>query len=241
MIEQELDYERNMFLMLNSSHSLFGDQFFWLFSGKIVWVPLVMVFIAVLFYNKNRWKESLLILLAIVLVITFCDRFASGFCKPFFLRFRPTHHPEFMNEVQTVFNYRGGRYGFISSHAANAFGFFTLTSLIFRYKIYTFAIFLWAVINAYSRIYLGVHFISDIIAGMLAGVFFGWLVYRIYIFGYNKLINNKLNIKKQEHNYPGHPKKNIDVILYTLALTFIFILSVSFLYSGNFIQPITIK
>jgi undecaprenyl-diphosphatase len=241
MLEQELDYERNIFLMLNGGHSPFGDQFFWLFSGKIVWIPLVAVFIAVLFYNKNRRKESLLILLATVLVIAFCDQFASGLCKPFFHRFRPTHHPEFMNEVQTVFNYRGGRYGFISSHAANAFGFFTLTALIFRYKIYTFAIFLWAVINAYSRIYLGVHFISDIIAGILAGAFFGWLVYRIYIFGYNRLINSKLSVENQECGCSGHPKKGINVVLYTLTLTVIFIIFASALYSVDFIHPITVK
>jgi undecaprenyl-diphosphatase len=242
MLEQELDYERSAFLMLNGGHTPFENQFFWLFSGKIVWIPLVIVFIAVLFYkNKSRWKETLLILSAIVLAVTFCDQFASGFCKPFFSRFRPTHHPEFMDDVQTVFDYRGGKYGFISSHAANAFGFVTLTSLIFRYKIYTILLFLWATVNAYSRIYLGVHFISDIIGGMLAGVFLGWMVYRIYIFAYNKLIINKLTVNQLENEYSRYPGKNLNFLLYTLSATVIVILFISALYSGDFIQPVTMK
>jgi undecaprenyl-diphosphatase len=242
MLEQELDYERNIFLFLNSNHTPFGNQFFWLFSGKVVWIPVVVVFLTVMFYkNKSRWKETLLILSAIVVVIALCDQFASGFCKPFFQRFRPTQHLEFMNDVQTVFNYRGGKYGFISSHAANAFGFAMLTSLIFRYKIYTFALFFWAVVNSYSRIYLGVHFISDIIGGIAAGIFFGLVVYQLYIFSYNKLIINKLSFKNMDNNYFIHSKKNINIVLYTLALTVIFMLFVSTLHSVDFINAITIK
>jgi undecaprenyl-diphosphatase len=242
MLEQELDYERNIFLFLNGGHTPFENQFFWLFSGKVVWIPLVMVFLAVLFYkNKARWKETLLILSSIIIVVAFCDQFSSSFCKPFFHRFRPTQHPEFMNSVQTVFDYRGGKYGFISSHAANAFGFATLTSLLFRYKIYTFALFLWATVNSYSRIYLGVHFISDIIGGIVAGILFGLLVYRLYIFSYNKLIVNKLSFKRLENGYFTYPEKNINIILYTLALTVVFMLFVSALYSVDFINPITVK
>ncbi|MFR8356755.1 MAG: phosphatase PAP2 family protein [Parabacteroides sp.] len=134
----------------------------------------------VLLYKK-KWRESILILLAIVLVITFCDQFASHVCKPIFTRFRPTHHPDFMDQVKTVFDYRGGRYGFISSHAANAFGFATFMSLLFRYRLFTWTIFLWAALTAYTRVYLGVHFISDIVPGAIAGVFFGWLVYWLYV------------------------------------------------------------
>jgi undecaprenyl-diphosphatase len=242
MLEQELDCEKSAFLILNGGHSPLKDQFFWLFSGKTVWIPLIIVFIAVLFYkNKSHWKETLLILSAIFLVVMCCDQFASGFCKPFFHRFRPTHHPEFMNDVQTVFNYRGGNYGFISSHAANAFGFVTFTALFFRYNIYTFVMFLWAGITSYSRIYLGVHFISDIVGGLLAGGFIGWAIYRVYIFVYNKLINKKLNLKRMKNNYFNYSKKNINVILYALVLTVIFMLSISALYLADWIQPMTIK
>ena len=180
MVEKILVYERDLFFMLNGSDSPVLDRFMWLYSGKAVWLPLAFFILVVLLYKK-KWRESILILLAIVLVITLCDQFASHVCKPIFTRFRPTHHPDFMDQVKTVFDYRGGRYGFISSHAANAFGFATFMSLLFRYRLFTWTIFLWAALTAYTRVYLGVHFISDIVPGAIAGVFFGWLVYWLYV------------------------------------------------------------
>ena len=180
MVEKILVYERDLFFMLNGSDSPFLDRFMWLYSGKAVWLPLAFFILVVLLYKK-KWRESILILLAIVLVITLCDQFASHVCKPIFTRFRPTHHPDFMDQVKTVFDYRGGRYGFISIHAANAFGFATFMSLLFRYRLFTWTIFLWAALTAYTRVYLGVHFISDIVPGAIAGVFFGWLVYWLYV------------------------------------------------------------
>ncbi|MFA6201448.1 MAG: phosphatase PAP2 family protein [Bacteroidales bacterium] len=179
MLEKELAFERDAFFFLNGSDSSYLDSFMWLYSGKVVWLPLAVFIMTVLIYKKN-WREYLLIFLSIALVITLCDQFASNVCKPFFSRLRPTHHPDFMDQVKIVFDYRGGKYGFISSHAANAFGFATFMSLLFRYKFFTCSIFTWSILTAYTRIYLGVHFISDIICGMLTGLFLGYLVYIVY-------------------------------------------------------------
>jgi undecaprenyl-diphosphatase len=179
MLEDILDYERDAFFWLNGSDFPFIDRFMWLFTGKAVWLPLAVLILIVLIYKKN-WREWLPVLVAIALVVTLCDQFASSLIKPIFERYRPTHHPEFMEHVKTVFDYRGGRYGFISSHAANAFGFAMFMSLLFRNTIFTGIIFLWAMVTAYTRIYLGVHFISDIVPGIFAGLFFGFSVYIMY-------------------------------------------------------------
>lgn len=189
MLEKELAFERDAFFFLNGSDSSYLDSFMWLYSGKVVWLPLAVFIMTVLIYKKN-WREYLLIFLSIALVITLCDQFASNVCKPFFSRLRPTHHPDFMDQVKIVFDYRGGKYGFISSHAANAFGFATFMSLLFRYKFFTCSIFTWSILTAYTRIYLGVHFISDIICGMLTGLFLGYLVYIVY-----RYIRKKVKIK----------------------------------------------
>ena len=92
------------------------------------------------------------------------------------------------DRVRVVFGYRGGMYGFISSHAANAFGFATLMALIFRNKLFGWTIFFWAILTSYTRIYLGVHFITDIIPGALSGLLFGYLVYLLYHYIRPKLI-----------------------------------------------------
>lgn len=179
MLEKILVYERDTFLLLNGSDFAYLDRFMWLFSGKAVWLPLAAFILWVLIYKKN-WREWLLVLLAVTLVVTLCDQFASHLCKPLFTRFRPTHHPDFMNEVRTVFGYRGGLYGFMSSHAANAFGFVTFLALLMRSRLLGWTLFGWAVLTAYSRVYLGVHFISDIVPGALVGTLFGYLVYLLY-------------------------------------------------------------
>ena len=218
MVEKILIYERDAFFALNGSDSAFLDRFMWIFTGKAVWLPLAFLILLVLIYKKN-WRESLLILLAIVLVFTLCDQFASHVCKPVFTRFRPTHHPDFMDQVKTVFGYRGGLYGFISSHAANAFGFATLMALIMRDKLFGWTIFFWAALTAYTRVYLGVHFISDIVPGAISGVFFGYLVYKLYSFSRSKLL--PVGVNKGE---PLYSKKRIRLIVYAIYVTVLIII-----------------
>jgi undecaprenyl-diphosphatase len=221
MLERLLEYERSMFFMLNGSDSPFLDRFMWLYTGKAVWLPLAAFILVVLLYKKN-WRESLLILLAIALVVALCDQFASHLIKPYFARLRPTHHPAFMEDVKIVFGYRGGHYGFISSHAANAFGFAMFMSLLFRYRIFTIVIFLWAFLTAYTRVYLGVHFISDVVPGVLCGLFFGWLVYTLYTYVRKKMIR-EAEEKPPSFLYSGKQKLGIILgILITVLNLLIF-------------------
>jgi undecaprenyl-diphosphatase len=189
MLEQMLVWERDLFLELNGSSYGFLDRFMYLYSGKVVWLPLLVFIVLAIAYKRN-WKQTVLFLLCVALAITLCDQFASHICKHYFMRFRPTHHPDFEAVVKTVFGYRGGLYGFISSHAANAFGFAIFSILVFKNKLFTFTILVWALINVYSRVYLGVHFITDIIFGTLAGLVFGILVYYLYVLLEKKWLNN---------------------------------------------------
>ena len=82
MLETILEYERTLFLWLNGGHTLYWDHFFWIYSGKMVWIPLALFVLWVICY-KRPWKESLLILLFIALTLTLCDQFASSVCKPY--------------------------------------------------------------------------------------------------------------------------------------------------------------
>ena len=217
MIEKILLYERDAFFALNGSDSAFLDRFMWLYTGKEVWLPLAILIIGVLVYKKN-WRESLLIILAIALVVLLCDQFASHVCKPLFTRFRPTHHPDFMEQVKTVFNYRGGLYGFISSHAANAFGFATLMALIMKNRWFGWTLFLWANLTAYTRIYLGVHFISDVVPGMVVGILFGYVVYRLYLF-----VRSKWLPVESFGAFPAYSKRRIHLIIYAIYATVLLI------------------
>ena len=222
MLEQILEYERGAFLWLNGNHNSFWDSFMWIYTGQIVWIPVLLLFIFLLFY-KQDWKEPLLIVLSIVLVITLCDQISSSIFKPFFMRFRPTHHPDFMNYVHIVNEYRGGKYGFISGHATNAFGFATFALLLFRNHLFTVTILIWSTLMAYTRIYLGVHFLSDIIPGALVGMLLGFSVYKLYVLLRRKLL--KTNIKADEIHLRSRQK----LMILGLYATIIFILIYSFI------------
>jgi undecaprenyl-diphosphatase len=168
-------WDTNLFLALNGCHSVFFDRFMSVFSGKFVWIPL---YLSVLYVVIKQWKnEAVWIVLALVLCIVISDQVASGLIKHLVQRPRPSHNESLNAVIHLVNGYRGGMYGFVSSHASNSIGFALLSSLIFRQKLYVYVLFLWAVVTSYSRIYLGVHYPLDILGGDVVGVLSALLCY----------------------------------------------------------------
>ena len=168
IVEKILPYEKKIFLWLNDHHTDYWDAFMWLYSDRHTWWLLGLVTIFV-FLFKNKWQEAILLIFCAILIGILCDSIPTNIIKPFFERFRPSHHPDFSHLVDIVNNYRGGPYGFISIHVANGFGIAVFASLLLRYKYFTLAIIGWVFITAYSRIYLGVHFVSDVVGGAIWG------------------------------------------------------------------------
>jgi undecaprenyl-diphosphatase len=227
LVEQILPYERSAFLWLNSSHNLFWDSFMWIYSSKYTWIPLAIVAIAVFIY-KTEWRKSFLFILCVILLITLCDQLSAGVIKSIFERYRPTHHPDFADCVKTVNNYHGGRYGFVSAHSANGFGIAMFMSLIFKYRKLSLTLFAWAALSAYSRIYLGVHFISDIIGGMILGLLLGCFMYMIFRYGRIKILKQNA----QEALIPAYTTSKANALIYIILITIITIFIISML---NFI------
>ncbi len=189
-VEGMLPLERDLFFALNGSESLFLDNVMWTISGRLVWIPLYLFILFLFFYRVPR-KEGILAALFLILVFVLCDQVSSALFKPLFERFRPTHHPDFKDLVNTVSDYRGGLYGFISGHATNSFGLAVFLSLLFRHRAVTLITLFWAALNSYTRIYLGVHFVSDILAGMLAGSLLALLVYLVYSWTRKRVVHSK--------------------------------------------------
>lgn len=181
ILSQIIKLDQDLLLFLNGLHQTWLDQpMFWISETKF-WLP----FYAFLLWQIGRsvgLKYMIGTLLAIALTITIADRTTSGFMKPYFERPRPSHEPKISANVHIVNDYRGGAYGFASSHAANTFGLAMLLYLGFRRRWrYVAFLFLWAAFVSYSRIYLGVHYPLDIVVGALVGMLGATLVY--YVFG----------------------------------------------------------
>ncbi|NDV64850.1 phosphatase PAP2 family protein [Bacteroides sp. 224] len=211
MLEDILFWERKWFLAINNAHSSFLDQGMLLYSGMIAWIPFVVFLFFLLVYKKDR-KEYLPVIIAIITVVLVGNLVSGLIFKPFFQRLRPTFHPDFVNEVKTVLGYTGGGlYGFISGHSTFSFGIATFTTLLFRYKPYGWTVFAWAIIMVYSRLYLGVHFLSDVLPGMITGMLIGWGVYAGFLY-----FRRKQYPEQQDHelsSYSGYRKRLLTIVL----------------------------
>ena len=151
----------------------------WLISGKFLWLPMYLVIIY--FLVRERRSRVWITLIAVALIILLSDQL-SVMVKDVVHRLRPSHNPLLLNLIHLVKEpggneYRAGTYGFVSSHAANTFALATFVSLFFARKWLTIAIFIWAAIVSYSRIYLGVHYPLDVVGGAMVGTFAGAIIF----------------------------------------------------------------
>jgi undecaprenyl-diphosphatase len=164
--------DETLFLFLNARHSPLFDYLMWLFSDKLFWLPLYVWFLWILYrhFPKHYWT----ILVSVTLMIVVSDQFCN-LVKDSTLRLRPSQEPHLQAMVHIVNNYRGGTYGFYSSHASNSFALaFFLIILASRKHVYVIPIsLLYALLTSYSRIYLGVHYPGDILAGAIMGILIG--------------------------------------------------------------------
>ena len=216
-----LSWNKSLFLLLNGSDSLYMDGVMWTVTRTVTWVPLMLLLVYIIVKN-NPWRNSLLILATFALLVAITDQTASALCKPYFKILRPTHDPELAPLVDIVNGYRGGMYGFFSSHAANTFGAAIFLSLLFRSWPTSCVLYFYATLCSYSRIYLGVHTPIDILTGILVGTLTGLLMYLLC-----RYLNGKLTTPRTYYSSAftstGYRRADFMLVVLFLALTLLYV------------------
>ena len=175
-----INFDTELFLFLNGLHAAWLDPVMTFISGKLTWTPFYLILLYLVI--KNYKKQSVLIILGIILLIVCSDQVSSGIFKPLFERPRPCHNEAIKDLVYLPDGHCGGAYGFISSHACNVFALAVfMTNILKRYyRKIGWVMFVWASLVAYSRIYMGVHYPGDVIVGAAVGAIIGWLMFKVY-------------------------------------------------------------
>jgi len=174
MIEQLIEYDKELLQFLNSFHTPWLDPVILFLTATFAWLPLYLFLVYLVM--KEFKKESWMVLLGVIVTILLADQITASIMKPYFARLRPSREPTLEGLIHLVGGYTGGQFGFASSHAANTFGTATFYFLLFgKTKRWIGWLFLWAAFMTYTRIYLGVHYPGDIIVGGTIGVLCGWI------------------------------------------------------------------
>ena len=184
--ENLINIDQQLFLVLNGWNTPSMDTLMYWVTYKFTWIPLYVILLVFL-YTAYR-KKAIGIVICIVLAVALADQLASGLLKPLFARLRPCHDPLIGHLVHLVTGC-GGQYGFASSHASTSFALATSSFYLGRSHLpYLGLLFIWAAIYSYSRIYVGVHYPGDILAGAAIGVLSGWISLKFYNVLSNKLL-----------------------------------------------------
>lgn len=194
-MEELIKLDHEVFLYLNNLGTETWDWFWIALSGKFTAIPLYLLLLFFIYKNFGT-KGTIITLVLVAALITCTDQLANVF-KNYFDRPRPCRQEGVMEHARMLADYCG-RFGYFSAHAASSTALAIFIGLILKdfYKKMIYFMLFWAILVSYSRIYVGVHYPGDVITGILMGIFFGYVFYKIQHYLVNRYTKNYVKEKE---------------------------------------------
>lgn len=225
------DMDMQMLSLFNGSDNIMLDQMVQILTSGLTWIPLYVMLFFVVMRNNETMGQIALVVGSAIFCVLFADGLVDGIIKQLAERWRPSNDPTFKYMVQVVDDIRLKGYSFCSAHAANTMSLAVFFSLLIRSKMLTITLVIWSLINCWTRLYLGVHYPSDILCGMIIGIIVGILVYLLYYKIYRR-ISPKINYISNQYTSTGYDHDDIDKAMVILMLTLVYVVTRSVIMAG---------
>lgn len=225
------DMDMQVLSIFNGSDNIMLDQMVQILTSGLTWIPLYVMLFFVVMRNNETMGQIALVVGSAIFCVLFADGLVDGIIKQLAERWRPSNDPTFKYMVQVVDDIRLKGYSFCSAHAANTMSLAVFFSLLIRSKLLTITLVIWSLINCWTRLYLGVHYPSDILCGMIIGIIVGILVYLLY-YKINLRISPKINYISNQYTSTGYDHDDIDKAMVILMLTLVYVVTRSVVMAG---------
>lgn len=225
------DMDMQVLSLFNGSDNIMLDQIVQILTSGLTWIPLYVMLFFVVMRNNETMGQIALVVGSAIFCVLFADGLVDGIIKQLAERWRPSNDPTFKYMVQVVDDIRPKGYSFCSAHAANTMSLAVFFSLLIRSKLLTITLVTWSLINCWTRLYLGVHYPSDILCGMIIGIIVGILVYLLYYKIYLR-ISPKINYISNQYTSTGYDHDDIDKVMVILMLTLIYVVTRGVIMAG---------
>lgn len=225
------DMDMQVLSLFNGSDNIMLDQMVQILTSGLTWIPLYVMLFFVVMRNNETMGQIALVVGSAIFCVLFADGLVDGIIKQLAERWRPSNDPTFKYMVQVVDDIRLKGYSFCSAHAANTMSLAVFFSLLVRSKLLTITLVTWSLINCWTRLYLGVHYPSDILCGMIIGIVVGILVYLLYYKIYLR-ISPKINYISNQYTSTGYDHDDIDKVMVILMFTLIYVVTKGVIMAG---------
>ena len=207
-------------MLFMGSDSAFLDYFALTVTDALVWIPMFLALAYMVIKNNDNMQQILVFFCCLAFMMLLSAGVCNIIVKPLVERVRPCNTPEIKYLVQIAGDYHAKDFSFFSSHAANTMAVTAFMTMVVRSRRLFLTLFTWFLINIWSRLYLGQHFLTDITVGAMWGIVSAILAYYIYDKVYGRITEKKAFISEQ-YTVTGFAISDVNIVVTVFMLTVI--------------------